>query len=177
MANAIGSKRNFKKDTRSTEYYHYVKDLLDNEVVQSMKQFRHHYGTTCLQHSINVSYYNYLICKKLGFDAKAGARAGLLHDLFLYDRKVYIRTKGESLHGFRHPKIALDNANSHFELNECEEDIIEKHMWPLTLELPKYRESYVIVFVDKYCAVAEIGSFVVDKTKKKMFNYCSKFIK
>ncbi len=168
MFKAIGSKRDFQKDARTREYYIYVKDLLENEVVQSMKQFRHHYGTSCYQHSINVSYYNYLLCKKLGLDAKAGARAGLLHDLFLYDRKVYIRTKGERLHGFRHPKIALDNANIHFELSEREEDIIEKHMWPLTLELPKYSESYVIVLVDKCCAVAEWSSFAIDKTKSKI---------
>jgi len=174
MSKAIGSKRNFKKDSRSIEYYSFVKDLIENEVVQSMKNFRHHYGTTCYQHSVNVSYYNYLLCKKFGLDAKAGARAGILHDLFLYDRKLYIRTKGERLHGFRHAKIALDNANSNFELNELEEDIIEKHMWPLTLELPKYSESYVISFVDKYCAIAEIGSFVVNKAKDKATNYYKK---
>jgi len=174
MLKAIGSKINFKRDSRLEEYYSFVKDLLDNEVVQSMKNFRHHYSTSCYQHSINVSYYNYLFCKKFGLDAKAGARAGLLHDLFLYDRKLYIRTKGERLHGFRHPKIALENANIHFELNEREEDIIEKHMWPLTLELPKYSESFVTVFVDKYCAIAEIGSFVVDSSKNKIKHYYKK---
>ena len=174
MNKAIGSKRNFQYDETLIEYYSYVKDLLNNEIVKQMKNFKHHYGTSCYQHSINVSYYNYLLCRKLGLDAKAGARAGLLHDLFLYDRKLYIRAKGERLHGFRHPKIALDNANLHFDLNKREEDIIEKHMWPLTLELPKYGESYVIALVDKYCAIAEFSSFVIDKTKKKIAHYYKK---
>ena len=168
MQKAIGSKKDLRNDAQLKEYYSYVKDLLENDVVMQMKKFRHHYGTNCYQHSINVSYYNYLLCKKFGLDAKSGARAGLLHDLFLYDRKAYIRTKGERLHGFRHPKIALENANANFDLNEREEDIIEKHMWPLTVELPKYSESYVTVLVDKYCAVAEIGSFVLDRTKNKI---------
>ena len=175
MHRAIGSKRNLVNDKKAKEYFSFVEDLLENEVVKQMKKFKHHYGTTCYQHSINVSYYNYLFCKKFGLDAKAGARAGLLHDLFLYDRKVYIRTKGERMHGFRHPKIALDNANFHFDLSKREEDIIEKHMWPLTLELPKYSESYVIALVDKYCAVAEVGSFIIDKTKTKVKKYYNNF--
>jgi uncharacterized protein len=28
-----------------------------------------------------------------------------------------------------------------FTLNEIEMDIIEKHMWPLTIKLPKYKET------------------------------------
>jgi uncharacterized protein len=36
-----------------------------------------------------------------------------------------------------------------------ERDIILKHMFPITRELPRYKETYVIVLVDKYCAVAE----------------------
>jgi len=29
-------------------------------------------------------------------------------------------------------------------LNEIEEDIIRKHMWPLTLVPPKYKESFIV---------------------------------
>jgi uncharacterized protein len=36
-----------------------------------------------------------------------------------------------------------------------ERDIIEKHMWPLTLKLPKYKEALIVSFVDKYCAFME----------------------
>ena len=71
-------------DTNS-EYYYYVQDLINEEPVVQMKQYLQHGTTTTFEHCLNVSYYNYLICKKFGLDARAGARAGLLHDLFLYD--------------------------------------------------------------------------------------------
>ena len=41
------------------------------------------------------------------------------------------------------------------DLTEKEQDIILKHMWPVTLILPKYKESFIITFVDKYCAIQE----------------------
>ena len=39
-------------------------------------------------------------------------------------------------------------------------------MWPLTIKLPKYKESYIITFVDKYCALQE--SLKAYKSKKKL---------
>lgn len=157
MPKAIGSKHTIEKSAKTEEYFEFVKDLLDDEVVQEMKKFRHHYSTTCYQHCINVSYYNYLVCKKLGLNAKSAARAGLLHDLFLYDWRDVEKKQGEKPHGMRHPKIALDNAKKNFEIGKREEDMIVKHMWPLTIKFPKYAESYVIVVIDKYTAVLELG--------------------
>ena len=66
-----------------------------------------------------------------------------------------------------HPKIALNNAKQHFEIGKREEDMIVKHMWPLTLKFPKYAESYVIVCIDKYTAMLEIGSYLGQKMKEK----------
>ena len=34
--------------------------------------------------------------------------------------------------------------------------MIVNHMWPLSPRLPRYRETYVITLVDKFCAVAEV---------------------
>lgn len=119
-----------------------------------MKKYIQHSDITCFEHSIHVSYKSYLICRHLGLDDRSAARGGLLHDFFLYD---WHNTKPRSgLHGFTHPRAALDNANKRFMLNEIEKDIIEKHMWPLTPSLPKYKESYIIVLVDKYCSFMEI---------------------
>ena len=28
-------------------------------------------------------------------------------------------------------------------------------MWPVTISLPKYKESYILTLVDKYCALNE----------------------
>ena len=167
MLKALGSKVDIENSEQSKEYYEFVKDLLDSEVVNEMKKFRHHYSTTCFQHCLSVSYYNYLICKKFGLNSKESARAGLLHDLFLYDWREVEKKQGEKPHGFRHPVIALDNAKQHFDIDKREEDIIVKHMWPLTLKLPKYAESYVIVAVDKYVAMCEWSHHIINRFKNK----------
>jgi hypothetical protein len=74
-----------------------------------------------------------------------------------YDRKEYnsARMKGDPSHSRHHSAIALKNAKGITEVNAIEEDMIAKHMWPMTLKLPKYRETYVITVIDKYCAVLE----------------------
>ena len=45
--------------------------------------------------------------------------------------------------------------------------MIVKHMWPLTVRLPKYAESYVIVAIDKYSAAVEISMHVASLMKAK----------
>lgn len=142
----------------TSEFSNIVKDLINNETVKQMKNFRQHYETSCYEHCFKVAFYSYIICKKLSLDYKAAARSGMLHDLFLYDwRKRNPNRK--SLHAFHHPRVALNNSLKITELSCIEQDIILKHMWPLTIILPKYKESYIVSFVDKYCALAESLSY------------------
>ena len=54
-----------------------------------------------------------------------------------------------------HPRRALENAQRLFSLTDREKNIILRHMWPLTVTPPKYREAYVIVMFDKYCSLME----------------------
>lgn len=147
------------------EYKKIISDLINNPVVKSMEQYRQHGYVSCLEHCIYVSYNSYLICKRLGLNYHASARGALLHDFFLYDWHTSRPENG--LHGFVHPFIALENANKYFELNDIEKDIIEKHMWPLTLKPPKYKESFIVSFVDKYCAFKE--SIKVIKIRDREF--------
>lgn len=137
------------------DYLAMVRDILENEYFCSMKDFIQHGETSCLTHSISVSYLSYLHCKQHGLNARAAARGGLLHDLFLYNWHNYIRQKGERLHGFEHPRKALANAERLFNLSDVEKNIILRHMWPLTITPPKYKEGYVIVAYDKYCSLME----------------------
>ena len=88
MLKAIGSKYDICEDEKTREFYIIIKDLIEDDYVNQMKNYVHHINTTCFQHCINVAYYNYLLCKKLGLDKSAGARAGVLHDLFLYNWKA-----------------------------------------------------------------------------------------
>ena len=102
------------------EYLACVKDILDHKVFQSMDNYMQHGDTTCKAHCIKVSYLSYCICRKFGWEYKEAARAGLLHDFFLYDWHTHARETGERFHGFTHPRAALKNAVKHFDLTENE---------------------------------------------------------
>ncbi|MFA6941468.1 MAG: HDIG domain-containing metalloprotein [Clostridiaceae bacterium] len=155
MIDLIKSRLNLKENSENfLEYKNCISDLAENETVCSMDSFVQHSNITCLQHCIYVSYISYLMCRHLGLDYRCAARGGLLHDFFLYD--WHITKLNNGLHGFTHPYTALENANKLFDLNDVEKDIIVKHMWPLTIKLPKYKETFIVVLADKYCACMEI---------------------
>ena len=141
---------------KDEKYISIVKDILDNEKVQEMKYYRQHYNVNCFFHCLFVSYNTYLICKKHNYDYVSAARAGMLHDFFLYDwheDKKKINRKG--LHAFTHGKSAYKNAIGIFDLNDKEKDIIKKHMWPVTPSIPKYLETFIITYVDKIVTINE----------------------
>ena len=136
------------------EYMNIVKNIISNDLVQKMKQYRQHYNVSCFDHCLYVSYNMYIICKKRNLDYRSAARAGLVHDLFLYDWR-YKQEDKKGWHAFTHPQTAYDNATKIFEPNAREKDMILKHMWPVTLALPKYKETLIMTFVDKYFAYYE----------------------
>ena len=144
-----------RKNIMQSEYYDLVADLLNSREVQGLKNYQHHIMTTRFQHCLNVSYYNYKICRLFKLDANSAAIAGLLHDLYYYDTKEYTRQKPAVRHSKHHPQRALQNAEKIIELNDRERDMISKHMWPVTLARPRYAETYLITLVDKYCAMIE----------------------
>lgn len=137
------------------EYLAIVGEMLEHPMVQMMQEYTQHGETNCLAHCIAVSYRSFLTCKKYGLDEKAAARAGLLHDLFLYDWHRRYEETGDMFHGLTHPKAALENAEKEFDLNDKERDIIIKHMWPLTPVPPRYKETFVVLYHDKICSMRE----------------------
>lgn len=148
------------------EFENIIYDLINNDTVLKMKNYKQHYETSCFEHCKMVSYYCYLICKKYNLDYISAARAGMLHDLFLYDWRIRENDR-KGLHAFTHPKTALENSLRLFNLNEKECDIILKHMWPVTFfSFPKYKESFIITLVDKYCAIQE--SIKAYKSRNKL---------
>lgn len=178
---AIGSKFNLAdisdidENLLAADYYDCIADLLELDEIKRLDDFEQHCHTSRLQHSLNVSYYSFLVCKVLGLDYRSAARGGLLHDLFLYDWRT-VRDKTPQNHACWHPKVALDNAKKICNLNKIEKDIIVKHMWPVTIRLPRYAESYIITFVDKYCATAEVAKYFGISTKNKGLNVVKHFI-
>ncbi len=149
---ATGSRKNLLYE----EFYGYIADLLQMKEVQALKDFRHHKISTRFQHSLNVSYYHYKLCRWFRLDVSSAARAGLLHDLYFYDTKSYRRQDHKLRHSKYHPMAALENASRLVPVNAKEQDMIIKHMWPMTLQRPQYAETYLLTLVDKYCAVIEI---------------------
>lgn len=142
----------------SGEYLSQVMNILDNEEFLTLGLFEHHRWTNRLVHSMNVSYLSWGIAKKLGWDERAAARAGLLHDFCPYDFKEKTPT-GEH-QAFFHPKAAVANSTRCFEISEREKAAIRTHMFPLG-PIPKNKEAWIITFVDKGCALMELCHIAV----------------
>jgi len=144
-----------------TEYKNTMSGLLTHEKLKNLDNFKQHYKCTRLQHSINVSYYSFYIAKLLRLDYISVAKAGLLHDLYFYEKASGFKENVKMLR--QHPKEALKNALEICDLNEKERDIIKRHMWLITIRPPKYKEGYIVTLVDKYCAAKEFFSSVFSK--------------
>lgn len=137
--------------------------MLDNlNEVASRGRFRdtarfvQHGTTSCQLHTIAVAYYSYMIAERMGFKdhSRELIRGALLHDYFLYD--WHMKNACEGLHGFTHPKTALKNASADFELSDLEKNIIERHMFPLTIVPPRSVEGWIVCLVDKCCTIYEV---------------------
>ena len=120
-----------------------INDLVNNETVQKMKNYKQHYDTSCFDHCKMVAYYSYLLCKKYNLDYKSATRAAMLHDLFLYNWRT--RENGrKGLHAFTHPKTALENASKLFDLNDKECDLILKHMCLLRVSVQSTKKVILL---------------------------------
>lgn len=136
----------------------YGNDILGSSNFRKTKHHIQHGNMTVNDHCMSVARYSLLINNKLGLHCNKEdlVRGSLLHDYFLYDwhEKVDV-TDRKHLHGFRHPQIALQNADKEYKLTSRQRDIIIKHMWPLTVVPPACREAWVVTTADKYCSLME----------------------
>lgn len=130
-------------------------DVLCSRKMEAEKAFVQHGKISCYEHSLSVAKMSLMIAMliKVKTDERALVRGALLHDYFLYD--WHINDGTHKLHGFRHAETALLNAKKDFELSPIEEDIIKKHMFPLNIMPPSYRESWIVCAADKICALRE----------------------
>lgn len=133
-------------------------NILNDERVLIMRKYRQHGQTSTYEHCINVTRASCRIAVRFGLDSSCLNNiiiGAMLHDFYLYDWHT-TRFRKEGLHGFSHPKVALKNADALFNLNDKQRNIIQSHMFPLTLlHPPKCKEAWVVVIADKYCAVQE----------------------
>ncbi len=166
-----------KLEINMQEFKEIIKDITENSSVLSLKEHVQHMKGSRYAHCYEVAFYTYVICKKWGLDYISATRGAMLHDFYFYNWKNKGVEGQKRFHAYRHPRIALNNAIENFELNPLEKDIILKHMWPLTFRLPRFSESYIVTFVDKYCATKEFFRFLRYKKKLKKLKKLSKLKK
>ena len=133
----------------------YAGDILRSDGLSLEKRFIQHGKVSVFKHSLSVAIMCVRIATKFHsrVDMASLVRGALLHDYFLYD--WHCHDKSHKLHGFRHARRALKNAERDFSLNIIEKNMILSHMFPLNLVLPKCRESLILCLADKLCATAE----------------------
>ncbi len=159
----MNSQEKFRRYARSfvvtpdtePDFFSYIRDIYDCPEWQSMDKYIQHADITRCRHILSVAYTSYLNAREVGVCIEDTVRGAMLHDLFYYDW----HTAGDGshrLHGYRHPGFALKNAKELFSLTKKQENIIVRHMWPLTPTPPRYREGFIVSFWDKYCSFQEI---------------------
>ena len=138
------------------DFVNLIAPFIEDEKIKRMDDYIQHGCTSTLEHCIAVAYVSYYIARKFHIkcDLDSLIRGALLHDYFLYD--WHEKQDCPRLHGFSHAKKALDNAARDFELTNIERDIILKHMFPLNMKFPRYRESYIVTTADKICSSYEV---------------------
>ncbi len=129
--------------------------LLEQSELLSSEQFIQHGRTSVLEHSIAVARFALQLARSLHIPVHTDQliRGALLHDYFLYD--WHEKDAGHRLHGFTHPNTALRNATKILDLTPIEQNIISRHMFPLTPVPPRYVESILVCIADKVCSTYE----------------------
>ena len=169
------------------DWYEIVKDILKHDEFQKRKLFNHHHDMSVWDHSILVSFKSYMAARYYSADPRVCAIAGLLHDFYTqawlmndelakledgkYVQKVGVRQPLFKMHGFTHAGDAAENYVRFFPELEDEKitNCIKRHMFPLNIVPPRYKEGFIITGIDKLNSVRELPSikFVAVKAKNK----------
>lgn len=140
--------------------YAYIAEIYQNSRMSHAREHIQHGTTAVPLHCAAVAVYSDRLLRALNrwfgttYRQRELIRGALLHDYFLYD--WHDGDPARKVHGFTHPGIACENAQADFDLTEVEQDIIRRHMFPLTLRLPRHREGLVVCLVDKICSIYEV---------------------
>lgn len=147
------------------ELFSIIEPILTHDSWIDMQNNKHHLNSRA-NHCIEVCCKAWRRARKSKrSDEKTAAIGGLLHDFFFYDWQrekgdlnnisLNKKIRGPKMHGFTHPLIALDNAYKIFPdlIDGKIEDVILKHMWPLTIRPPRCREAWYVCLADKSCSL------------------------
>lgn len=177
------------------EWFLYVEDILLSDEFQKRKLFMHHYNLSVWDHSILVSFNSFLATKYFNASARVCAIAGLLHDFYtqawIYNEELakidngkylsefYVKKPLFKMHAFVHGDDAASNALKYFPelVNDRILNSIKRHMFPVTIIPPKYKEGFLITSIDKLNSVRELPSPKVMTIKLKNKIYAKLFKK
>ena len=165
------------------DWFNIVEEILLNDEFQKRKFFHHHKGSLW-DHVTEVSYYSYLMAKTKHLDERSAAIAGLLHDFYpkayKYSKELYdidpqylsdVKKKQPiwKMHGFTHAEAAAINSRKYFPnlVDDKIYSIIKTHMFPLNIRLPKYKESWIITYIDKKLSIGLINKIRAALNKNK----------
>ena len=138
-------------------YCQKIYPIIVHEEFKKRKNYVHHEGISVYDHSIQVSYLAYRMALKLSkimrVDIESVIIGGLLHDFYFnpWQEAKSEKKKLFQQHGFAHAKEAVLNSFQYFSqyMNMKVIDIIIKHMFPLNITLPTYRETWIVTIADK----------------------------
>ena len=148
-------------------YYDIYSDFYSVNKYRELKSMVHH-GNNRLDHINRVAKMSYNMSKLFGLDYISTTRGALMHDFFLNKELSDLSSKRFKIH----PQKAYENSKKYFKVNELEKNIILSHMYPITKELPKYKESYIVSISDKIVSIYEFGRFQIKYTTALILIFC-----
>jgi len=150
-----------------TDFENITDDIIKNEEFLKLKEEVHH-GLSRFSHSEVIAKKVYKIAKAKKLDVVSATRGALLHDFFF--RSEFSSTVELFI---THPNSSLRNAKKHFKLNKKEQNIISSHMFPLSLEMPRSKEAWLVTYIDTIIATKDF--FYKYKVDIKKYAYLLSF--
>lgn len=162
-----------------SEWFELVEKILLHDEFQRRKLFVHHSHISVWDHSILVSFKAFIASKYFNADSRICAIAGLLHDFYpeawqknpeldliddgKYTKNLDVKKTLFKKHGFTHAAEAAKNYLKYFPELEDKKitNSIKRHMFPLNIIPPRYKEGFIITAVDKYNSCHELPSLTL----------------
>ncbi len=124
------------RDRYFNDFFRYISN---SGQFSKTRQFIQHGDTSVYSHCVAVAYVSLWFSYRLHLSVSKQSllMGAFLHDYFLYD--WHENDPSHRLHGFTHPKRALINATADWNLSDRTQNIILRHMFPLTPVPPACR--------------------------------------
>lgn len=147
------------------EFISIIDEIIKNKKFNKLKNQKHH-GISRYEHSMRVAKWTYKICISLRMKKIIDTtQAALLHDFYEDTDLTGSSIKRLSIH----PSVALKNSLEYFNLTDNQKDIIKTHMFPCNLDIPRYKESWLVSIIDKAVSTYEMIRYKFPRFIKSLF--------